>query len=122
MTNCYRTWLILSIFLSGVARGAVIYVDADATGADDGSSWTDAHTDLQDALAAAGSGDEVWVAEGTYYPTSTSTRTFSFHLETGVAVYGGFDGTETQLSQRDWETNVTVLSGAIGAGADRGLG
>ena len=34
-----------------------IYVDADAVGANDGSSWTDAFIHLQDALAVATSGD-----------------------------------------------------------------
>ncbi|MCH8880448.1 MAG: hypothetical protein IID34_11260, partial [Planctomycetes bacterium] len=37
---------------SGVL-GAIIYVDADATGTNDGSTWEDAFADLQDALAVA---------------------------------------------------------------------
>lgn len=38
-------------------------------------------------------------------------RTAGLVLQDGFAVYGGFDGTETELSQRDWENNVTILSG-----------
>ncbi len=96
------------------AGAAVIYVNAAATGANNGSSWTDAYTSLQPALAAAGSGDEIWVVAGTYRPTSTTTRGISFALKNGVGVYGGFLGTETSRSQRDPAANVTILSGDIG--------
>ena len=51
---------------------------------------------------------------GTYYPTSDSDRTISFQIKDGMEVYGGFLGTETLISQRDWETNITILSGDIG--------
>ena len=76
--------------------------------------WATAFTDLQAALAAASSGDEIWVAAATYKPTATSDRTISFAMKNGVAVYGGFDGTETMRSERDPAVNVTILSGDIG--------
>ena len=91
------------------------YVKWNATGANNGSSWVNAYTDLQSALSAASSGDEIWVASGTYKPTSGSDRTVSFVLKNGVALYGDFNGTETSRTQRDSSTNVTVLSGDIGA-------
>ncbi|MEL6191054.1 MAG: right-handed parallel beta-helix repeat-containing protein, partial [Bacteroidota bacterium] len=96
--------------------GPILYVDLTATGADNGSSWTDAFLDLQDALATARVCEEVrqiWVAQGTYLPTSTTNRDIPFQLVNNVAVYGGFDGTETLLSQRDWVAHVTILSGDI---------
>ncbi len=100
------------------AFGGVIYVNHAATGAGTGASWADAYTDLQAAIAAAGSADEVWVARGTYRPAPPPTspgqgRTASFALKTGVSIYGGFAGTETQRDQRDWTVNVTVLSGDL---------
>ncbi len=114
------TLLIVGLMLTplpgrgGTARAAgVIYVDADAGGADDGSSWTDAYTDLQGALDAAASGDEIWVAEGVYTPGSAGVLTATFQLESGVEVYGGFAGTETARDERDWGAHVTVLSGDI---------
>lgn len=94
--------------------GEIIYVDADALGLNDGTSWADAYTDLQAALGAADSSDQIWVAEGIYRPTTDTTRTIAFELETGVSLYGGFAGTETLRSQRDWQSHRSVLSGDIG--------
>jgi hypothetical protein len=90
----------------------LVYVDIDATGANDGSSWADAFTDLQDGIDLAVSGIEVWVAEGTYVPGTSETD--SFVPKAGVRVYGGFAGLETMRVQRDWNANPTVLSGEIG--------
>jgi uncharacterized repeat protein (TIGR01451 family) len=104
-----------------IATGAVIYVDADNTAAPvkDGTSWATAFTDLQQALAVANPGPgqtkEIWVAAGTYKPTALPSRDSTFSLKNGVAVYGGFAGTETAQRQRNWSTNVTTLSGEIGA-------
>jgi hypothetical protein len=98
---------------ASLAVDGIIYVDADAGGANDGTSWTDAFTDLQLALAEAGSGDQIWVAEGTYKPTDGADRTISFQMKSGVALYGGFAGTETELGQRDWVLHQTILSGDL---------
>src|SRR4030095_14116138 len=110
----------LGVLLSGVALagGVVRYVDASATGANNGTSWADAFTDLQSALAIASGGDEIWVAAATYKPTSTADRTISFAMKNAVGIYGGFAGTETQRGQRDPAANVTILSGDIGTGGD----
>lgn len=100
--------------VSAAATAGVIYVNTAATGANDGSSWADAYTTVPPALSAAGSGDEIWVAAGTYKPTATADRTISFALKNAVGVYGGFDGTETMRSERDPVANLTTLSGDIG--------
>ncbi len=96
------------------ASSTIRYVKWDAGGANNGSSWTNAYTDVQSALSATSSGDEIWLAAGTYKPTNTTDRTISFALEDGVSIYGGFAGTETVRTQRDILTNVTILSGEIG--------
>lgn len=103
-----------------VAAQSIIYVDVDASGADDGSSWANAFEELDEALEAAESGDQIWVAEGVYYPTDDPDRTESFFLKNGVAIYGGFTGTETSLDQRtpDPDEGGTVLSGDIGESGD----
>lgn len=81
----------------------------------DGTSWAKAFQSLQDALAVASKGDEIWVARGTYYPDPTDA-TRSFVLKEDVAVYGGFSGGESERDQRDYRLNVTILSGNIGKG------
>jgi hypothetical protein len=112
--------LALAVGLAGSAeaQGVVVYVDRDATGAGDGTSWADAYSDLQEAIAATANGDAIWVAEGAYRPTAGTNRALAFNLRGGVALYGGFDGTEATLEQRDPAAHVTVLSGDIGAGGD----
>ncbi|MHC4545339.1 MAG: hypothetical protein ACYTDW_14845 [Planctomycetota bacterium] len=62
LTTNLETFLAISLLLLGTvstATGKIIYVDANAVGANDGSSWADAYWCLQDALAVASSGTEI---------------------------------------------------------------
>ncbi len=96
---------------------SVLYVKPTGTGTGDCSSWTNACT-LQSALSTAASGDDIWVMQGTYIPGTN--RTDAFQLVNNVGVYGGFNGTETALIQRNPAINLTILSGDIN-GDDTGL-
>ncbi|RXR20932.1 T9SS type A sorting domain-containing protein [Flavobacterium amnicola] len=89
-----------------------IYVKANATGANNGTSWADAYTSLDAAITASTSVNEIWVAAGTYKPAGTA-RTSTFSLKYGTKLYGGFAGNETLLSERNPKNNTTILSGDI---------
>lgn len=101
------------------------YVDANAIGMYNGKSWKDAFKGLQDGLDKASAGDTIWVASGTYYPVkspapSGDPRDVTFYLKDRVHIYGGFSGSEVELSDRRSDSlNLhvkfeTILSGDIG--------
>jgi hypothetical protein len=102
-----------------VGGGRVVYVDADAFGTPDGTSWSTAFRTLQDGLAAASAGDEVRVAQGRYQPDQGAGRTpgdreASFALVSGVIVKGGHAGYgQPQPDSRDFERYASVLSGDL---------
>ncbi|MBR0055638.1 MAG: C10 family peptidase [Bacteroidales bacterium] len=89
----------------------IIYVTTTGAGLQDGSSWSNATSDLQYAMVLASGCTppaSVWVAKGTY----TCERPYIVHPN--VAVYGSFAGNEPynyDLSQRDFENNATILDG-----------
>ncbi len=89
----------------------ILYVKPDGLG--NCSAWEQA-CELQNALSIAESGDQIWVAAGIYVPTASSNRLASFELKSGVAIYGGFPANGGDWNSRDWNTNITILSGEIG--------
>ncbi|MEE8129117.1 MAG: right-handed parallel beta-helix repeat-containing protein [Vicinamibacterales bacterium] len=96
--------------------GSIIFVDTDAPGGGDGQSWETAFDDLQSGLALAGEGTQIWVAQGTYLPDAgTGNRGATFAIPGGVAVFGGFEGTEQTLEERDPIAHPTELSGDLAA-------
>lgn len=118
--------------LQAVQAQTRLYVDAGASGSNDGSSWPDAYRHLQDAFDEANQHPslhyEIWVAQGRHYPDRDAIdhtgdgaldhvvgdRTESFTLvRDSVHVYGGFEGNETERSQRIPEVNNVILSGEI---------
>ncbi len=90
----------------------IIYVNANASGTNDGTTWENAYTNLQDALSDA-SGNVIWVAAGTYIPTTNNDQTIAFVVPNNVNLFGGFNGTETHINQRNWNANRTFLSGDL---------
>ncbi len=99
----------------------VLYVDESKNGGNnDGTSWTNAYTSLQTAITAAPRYSTLWIAKGTYLPSSdhgwgddSDPRLFHFEMKADVSIYGGFSGTETSIHERTM-TDTTFLSGDIG--------
>jgi len=130
-----KTYLLLAAFSLMIVSSAMsrtIYVDTDAFGANDGSSWEDAYNFLQDALADANSAVkpvEIRVALGIYTPDSNSAnpngsgdREATFQLISGVALKGGYAGFGApDPNARDIELYETILSGDLN-GNDRDVG
>jgi hypothetical protein len=98
------------------ASGSIRYAAPIASGSGNCFDWANACT-LQKALDVAASGDQIWVKQGVHHPDNTlyadNDRSATFTLKNGVEIYGGFAGTETLLSQRNWRGNRTILSGDI---------
>ena len=120
--------LFLTVPWCAVATGKVIYVDDDAFFIGVGTSWTDAFCCLQDALAEAGVGDEIRVAEGVYKPDrrveksgrigaqviASGEWTATFELVEGITMKGGYAGYgESDPNARDVELYETILSGDL---------
>ena len=118
-----------SVLGSVASAQLILRVDASQTSnpTPDGSSWVDAYPTLTEALNVAWAGlatsdpaddvTEIWVAQGTYKPTtSTTDRTATFRLAPKAFLYGGFAGGpsgETERSARAGLFNQTILSGDI---------
>lgn len=94
--------------------GGIIYVNKIASGFRNGKTWNTAYLSIKDALDVALPGMEIWVAAGTYFGGMDGTNPDKhLRMKSGIALYGGFSGTETNRSQRNWRTNQTIISGNV---------
>lgn len=102
----------LQIFSISIGQ-RILRVDQAASGLADGTTWEDAFAYLENALAIAEPGDQIWVAQGRYTPALALGR--SFHIPPSVSLFGGFQGSEENLAERpdDPQTHATVLDGDI---------
>ncbi len=100
-------WAACFVFCSAAAfgEGEVLYVDRNATGNGNGASWENAALRISDALTSTGAeGGEIWVAKGVYSESIT--------LKSNVRLYGGFEGDETNRSERDPLTRISCIDGS----------
>ncbi|HEY3266443.1 MAG TPA: choice-of-anchor Q domain-containing protein [Armatimonadota bacterium] len=101
--------LAAALLLCGPASATALRVKADAPGpVRDGLSWGTAFTSVQSAVTAAQTGDEVWVAAGTY------NENVVIPAATSVSLYGGFEGHENSRFERGLGPDASVLKGVSG--------
>jgi len=80
---------------------SLIHVDVNNASPGDGSTWAKATTDLQTAIDNVQAGGQIWMAEGTYGPSSGAALPASaFWINKSVSIYGGFEGTESSVAER----------------------
>jgi len=109
LSSCQLILILLFCFILQLSVQGVVYVNKNAAGANNGNSWADAYTTIQAGINDADVADEeVWVAQGTYPEAIT--------MLSGAKLYGGFNGTETSRSQRNWTTNITTIDGSTARG------
>jgi hypothetical protein len=117
--SCFRRFSILFVataFLcASEAHAAVWFVTQAGSGDRSGSDWDNAcgEAQLPAKIQSAATGDELWVAKGVYRPSTTGNTSAYFALKTGVALYGGFGGTETDRSERNVGSNPAILTGDL---------
>lgn len=105
--------LFTALFIS-ITIHSQVYVSPTASGNNDGTTWMDAYTNLQDAFDNASTGSQIWIAAGTYFPTNNILPDSNWYeVNKPLEIYGGFAGTETVLSERDWMTNITTINGDL---------
>jgi len=100
-----------------VTTQGTYYVNATATGSNDGTSWDNADTNLQSAILNT-CADTIKVAAGVYKP-AVASRDSSFVPSRPIVLLGGYPNAGNPLeSQRDVDTNPTIISGDIGVQGD----
>ncbi len=110
-----RTWIAALALAAGAgcSLGAVVHVNIAAGPGGDGTTWATAFNALDVGLGAAQSGDQVWVAQGTYLTPPPAPSYSRFVVPSGVSLYGGFAGTESSVGQAQPGVNITILKGLI---------
>ena len=133
-----KTALVMSLFLLAIVSTAgaeIIYVDASVSPGGNGQTWGTAYKYLQDALnKPPASGDQIWVAEGTYKPDASISVvedlvTTGLSMPFGIALdvaggkmywtdYGTDKVQRANMDGSNVEDLLTGLSNPVGIGLD----
>jgi hypothetical protein len=114
---------LIIVLFSPFTYAKVIYVDGDAMGTNNGTSWINAYVFLKDALVDATNSEkpvEICIAQGVYKPDQSANqppndrRDATFQLINDVTLKGGYAGFgEQDPNERDIELHETILSGDL---------
>ncbi|NND72387.1 MAG: hypothetical protein HKN43_12505, partial [Rhodothermales bacterium] len=119
LTVCKSLTVAFLVLFSSPVLAQRIFVDFLATGSGDGSSWDNAFWYPHDALAAANSGDEIWIAEGRYPVDKSDSGAnendtqATYTIPSGVRVFGCFLGGEESINDRPPVTPTTIFTGDL---------
>eukprot|EP01084_Bolivina_argentea_P268918 456899_1 len=105
-------FLFIAVCIQNIAS-ITYYVDPSQSGGS-GISWTTAFNTLDAALLSANNPSEIWLMGGLYIPSNPSNRDDCFITKNGITIYGGFDGSESNINQRKSITSASIISGDIG--------
>jgi len=97
----------LALTASTTASASVWFVDQNAAGTANGTSWTNAFVTVQAGIAAAGNGDEIWVAQATYIPPNNG----GYVITASIKLYGGFQSGDASVAARSGVIMNTILEG-----------
>ncbi len=101
--NCLLLGIL--VLFATMANATVHYVSPLGNNST-GTSWGTAYTSIQQALSASINGDEIWVAQGEYVIENKASQLV---IKSGVNVYGGFLGSETNRTARNINPALTVI-------------
>jgi dockerin type I repeat protein len=92
-------------FGTNVSFAKTYFVSKSGDDTNTGESWEDAFLTIKKATELSGENDDIWVAEGTYIEGETIEN------KSGVSMYGGFEGIETSIEDRDTSESKTIIDG-----------
>lgn len=106
-----------------VTNATTYHVRESGDDTKDGKSWSNSFATIQKAFDLAKDGDEIWVAEGTYFPTKridpAIERSEVFDVRESISIFGGFPSTgNPNQTDRNWNSHKTIISGDIGVKSD----
>jgi formylglycine-generating enzyme required for sulfatase activity len=109
-----------------IPEDGLFYVDGGVTASGDGHSWETAFKSVNEVIAHIASPDvvlksnpRIWVKEGEYLLEKSIEFNADEYRSNSVmprayfdiSLYGGFNGTETNIDQRDWKNHPTIIDG-----------
>lgn len=119
----YNNWVnkigcALFFFCIAISTNAQKFVKTTSTGNGSGSDWDNALGGMSGIASAISSGQNVYIAAGTY--TATSNYPLTFTTSSSALIQGGFpsSNTGTNISNYDFSANPTIFSGGGNGGTN----